>query len=516
MASISTQAAIKNEFELTGSGGEAPIAPGLAVAGSFLSKGSNSSAPYWTVTYDIWGSHVSASTTTWTKLYEASGSAVSTNWAKSSFTFKSPVTDADGTTVAEWNKISFRVTGSLRRTGIFSPTYTTSVYFDVFKLTANRPQVHASDEGMLIYNSAENYINMTAEGLEMVGGSVEANDVYAPYIKSPEFVVPDGGVMTAESAYGALTIKTRDVGIATSASTFEAGNLILRGGEGMGMGDTGGNIYLIPGSGSMGDGGTSGGGPVGVGGGVVVVGPHSTPRIILSGSVVPTQGSFDCEMQFKDPLGDKGVAFFTKQTTGLGAAGSGLFKVVCPNLDGRLSLGAGSWTSSNNIVIAENGRVIIQPTGGANDVAASALYELNVVGDINYSGNLTNVSDRRLKIDIEDITGSLEVVNNLEPVRFNKIGYRTIVPDTGNPRLDGMNVTQTSMSEDNTVITGSRVEIGFIAQDVLPYVPEIVMSGSVGGHYSVDYAMLTTHLVGAIKELKAEVDALKNVSHSHT
>jgi len=41
------------------------------------------------------------------------------------------------------------------------------------------------------------------------------------------------------------------------------------------------------------------------------------------------------------------------------------------------------------------------------------------------------------------------------------------------------------------------------------------MSGSVDGHYSVDYVMLTAHLIGAIKELKEEVDALKNVSHSH-
>ena len=40
--------------------------------------------------------------------------------------------------------------------------------------------------------------------------------------------------------------------------------------------------------------------------------------------------------------------------------------------------------------------------------------------------------------------------------------------------------------------------------------------GSDGGHYSVDYLMLSTHLIGAIKELKAEVDSLKNVSHSHS
>ena len=29
------------------------------------------------------------------------------------------------------------------------------------------------------------------------------------------------------------------------------------------------------------------------------------------------------------------------------------------------------------------------------------------------------ISDRRLKCNIEDVTGSLAVINNLEPVRFN-------------------------------------------------------------------------------------------------
>ena len=520
MASISGVMAAKNEFELSGSGAQAYITPGEAVAASFLAKGSNSSAPYFTVTYNIWGWSEDTSGTSydassgdpgvdWTLLAEGSGSAInSSKWVKTVINFEAPSADVNGDTVNEWNVISFRVSASLRRSGYFSNSYTTNCYLDDFKLTSNRPQVHASDQGILIYNSALNYINMTAGGLDMVGGDVNANYVQAPTIKSSGFQVEDGGSITGELQGSDVFIRTQEVGISGSASSNVAGDIILQPGAGAGDGDTAGSIYLTPASGS----GT--GGAVGTGTGIVVLGPSPTPRMIISGSVASNVGSYDSEIQLKDNIGDKGVVFFTKQSGGLTGTDEGLLKVVNPENNGRLAIGAGSWTSSNNIVISETGRVIIQPTGAPNDVADSS-YELNVVGDINYSGAISNVSDRRLKCNIEDITGSLAVINNLEPVRYNKIGYRTIVPD-GNPRVAGLNTTQTTMSEDNTVITSSRRELGLIAQDVESYIPEIVMSGSADGHYSVDYLMLTAHLVGSIKELKAEVDSLKNVSHSHS
>jgi len=509
---------LRNDTVFDGSGNLTPIEAGDAVNVSFFAKKVGASGGIGINTVNVYLSEDGNSEWTCIVGKRAEGSlanenfAPSTAWTRVSYTAEAPVENGDndytgGAAVATWTTASIQITGShfVPYTPATSGEYTYSTAYDDFKITANKPQVHVSNDGILIYHSGDNYIQMGAEGLNIRGGNIQANAVEAPTVSSAEFQVKDK-IINFESGSD-IVIGTQDTTEQAAADLYLTAGHSFQGSVGAGSG--GGNIILTPGSGSGTD------GHLGNGQGLVIIGPSYTPRMILSGSVVPTLGENDCEMQFKDPLGDKGVCFFTKQTAGLDGAGEGLFKVVCPTANGRLSLGAGSWTSSNNIVIAENGRVIIQPTGGANATATSALYELNVVGDINYSGNLTNVSDRRLKIDIEDITGSLEVVNNLEPVRFNKIGYRTIVPDTGNPRRDGMNVTQTSMSEDNTVITGSRVEIGFIAQDVLPYVPEIVMSGSVGGHYSLDYAMLTTHLVGAIKKLKAEVDALKNVSHSH-
>jgi len=517
MASISGVMAAKNEFELSGSGAQAPIIPGEAVAASFLAKGSNSSAPYFTVTYNIWGWSEDTSGTSytaasgdpgvdWTLLAEGSGSAInSSKWVKTAINFEAPSGDVNGDTVNQWDVISFRISASLRRSGMFSTSYTTNCYIDDVKLTSNRPQVHASDQGILIYNSAENYINMTAGGLDMVGGDVNANYVQSPTIKSSGFQVTDGGAITGELQGSDVILRTQEVGISGSASSFVAGDVILQPGPGAGNGDTAGSIYLTPGSGS----GT--GGPVGTGTGIVVLGPSPTPRFIISGSVASNVGSYDSEIQLKDNIGDKGYLFFTKQTSGLTGANEGLLKLTNPEGDGRLSLGAGSW--GNSIIIDEVGHVQIQGNGNANETATG--YELNVVGDINYTGTISNYSDRRLKCNIEDVTGSLAVINNLEPVRFNKIGYRTVIAP-GNERYALDNATQTTMSEDNTVITSSRKELGLIAQDVQQYIPEIVMSGSDGGHYSVDYLMLSTHLIGAIKELKAEVDSLKNVSHSHS
>ena len=49
-------------------------------------------------------------------------------------------------------------------------------------------------------------------------------------------------------------------------------------------------------------------------------------------------------------------------------------------------------------------------------------------------------------------------------------------------------------------------QVGFIAQEIEPVIPEAVSKGS-DGYYSVDYGRLTPVLVEAIKELRAEVRA---------
>lgn len=51
-------------------------------------------------------------------------------------------------------------------------------------------------------------------------------------------------------------------------------------------------------------------------------------------------------------------------------------------------------------------------------------------------------------------------------------------------------------------------QIGFIAQDVDQIIPEVVHRDR-DGYLSIDYARMTTVLVEAIKELKAENDLLK-------
>ena len=508
----------RNDTKFDGTGNLNPIQANDAVNVSFFAKKVGDTGGVGRNTINVYLSEDGNSEWTCIVGKRAEGSTsdedftVTNDWTRLSYTGKAPSENGDndytgGVSVATWMTASIQITGSHYVPDVppnSEREYATA--YDDFKITANKPQVHASNEGILIYHSGDNYIEMGAGGLEIRGGDIQANSVESPTITSAEFQVKDK-IINFESGSD-IIIGTQDTTEQAAADLYLSAGHSFADVDAYGAGGGGGNIILMPGSGSGTD------GQVSNGQGVVVIGPTYTPRLIISGSVIPTLGANDMEVQFKDPLGDKGVCFFTKQSAGLGGATEGLFKVVCPNENGRLALGSGGWSASNNIVITETGRVIIQPTGAPNDVADSS-YELNVVGDINYSGNLTNVSDRRLKIDIEDITGSLEIVNNLEPVRFNKIGYRTIVPDTGNPRRDGNNVTQTSMSEDNTVITGSRKEIGLIAQDVEAYIPEIVMSGSVDGHYSVDYVMLTAHLIGAIKELKEEVDALKNVSHSH-
>ena len=122
------------------------------------------------------------------------------------------------------------------------------------------------------------------------------------------------------------------------------------------------------------------------------------------------------------------------------------------------------------------------------NIAAAGLTVATLSGTGNravYSdanGLLTNTaSDRTLKTNVQSLTYGLEVVSNLIPVSYNWI---------------------------DTERFGEQREIGFLAQEVQEYVPEVIgINGD--GKLSLDYSKLTSVLVKAVQELSAKNAALE-------
>lgn len=93
--------------------------------------------------------------------------------------------------------------------------------------------------------------------------------------------------------------------------------------------------------------------------------------------------------------------------------------------------------------------------------------------------NVNPVSDSRLKDEIQSITYGLNEISSLNPVTY--YWKNDITP---------------------------KKRFGFIAQEVQPYIPELVGQDT-NGYYNLNTFDLIPILVNAIKELKSEVDALK-------
>jgi hypothetical protein len=87
-------------------------------------------------------------------------------------------------------------------------------------------------------------------------------------------------------------------------------------------------------------------------------------------------------------------------------------------------------------------------------------------------------SDRSLKENIEPLEDALAKVQALQGVSFDWI-------------------------------SNGRRDIGLIAQDVQPIVPEIIQTFGDEGKLAIDYPKLTALLIEAVKELSAEVATLK-------
>lgn len=104
------------------------------------------------------------------------------------------------------------------------------------------------------------------------------------------------------------------------------------------------------------------------------------------------------------------------------------------------------------------------------------------------SSNLITSSDKRLKNDIGELTAGLDIINNLQPHYFSW-----------------------KSDESNTQ------QLGFYAQDVYEFLPEaapreevINEDGSTDYKWGFNGRPIIAALVAAVKELKTEIDALKN------
>lgn len=129
----------------------------------------------------------------------------------------------------------------------------------------------------------------------------------------------------------------------------------------------------------------------------------------------------------------------------------------------------GAGNSQETLTVTETGRV------GVKDSTPS--YKLDVAGTIRATGDVIAFSDERVKENIKTIDNSLEKVNKLRGVEFNKIGE-------------------------------NKKSIGVIAQEIEKIIPEVVRTDD-EGMKSVAYGNVVGVLIEAIKELNAEVKDLK-------
>ncbi|MBN1406008.1 MAG: tail fiber domain-containing protein, partial [Candidatus Omnitrophica bacterium] len=172
-------------------------------------------------------------------------------------------------------------------------------------------------------------------------------------------------------------------------------------------------------------------------------------------------------------------------------AGAGAYEMRCgigftpPEYNGRNQWGIGMASDSNS-----NDFMMVRydtATGAQSNPVrfpATGPYAFYVNGAAYATGGWQS-SDARFKQDIASIFNPLDKISSLNPVEFswNKESF----PDRG---------------------FDNRRHMGLLAQEVEKVIPELVMADE-KGYEAIEYTSLIPMLVGAVKELKAENDELK-------
>jgi hypothetical protein len=167
---------------------------------------------------------------------------------------------------------------------------------------------------------------------------------------------------------------------------------------------------------------------------------------------------------------NRGVIGETLSTTGIGvyasASNAGINYALVASASGEDGY-AGYFVGGRNYMNGFLGLNKLEPE-----------VRLDVVGSIQYTGTITDVSDIRLKENIEPLVDALDKVQQIDGVYFNMIE------------------------------SPEEREVGLIAQNVREVLPEAVrIVDSKAGHLGVSDPSLTPLLIEAIKSLRAEKDA---------
>ena len=105
-------------------------------------------------------------------------------------------------------------------------------------------------------------------------------------------------------------------------------------------------------------------------------------------------------------------------------------------------------------------------------------------------------SDARLKHDVEGIEGLSSSLAALNPVSFKYNGASA-------------DAAQAKKASAESAQTDERTRYGFIAQEVKEIFPDLVVEDG-DGYLSIDYIGFIPMLVSAVKDLRAEVEELRN------
>ena len=166
----------------------------------------------------------------------------------------------------------------------------------------------------------------------------------------------------------------------------------------------------------------------------------------------------------------------------------------------------------DSIILNPAGNIAFVPRSGTNYFTgnvgigtASPGYTLHVVGNIYATGNITAFSDSNYKKDLVYIDNALDKIDKLNGYTFSfKSDTDTLSSDTN--ALKNASSSDTNASSSNLDTTTRYA--GLLAQEVREVLPEAVMEDK-EGKLSVAYGNMMALAINAIKELKAEINSIK-------